>query len=314
MRSLPGPAGASDGFGARFLKTPDLFPARIAGETIGDGCIVVDLPGGPYCFQGLSGLVKTTLENRYDGWIRSDPGEEDAVRTTLFRARDEFLDPEACTGEYTLDLSFHPEAVLATGLGFMTRIILHPHCSAGLWIDDRQTKYLEGAIENYLRVLVAFGVLARGGLVLHSAGVRCEDDGYLFLGSSGSGKSTIARLSRGDSRQLLSDDLNALVPREGEVDILALPFAGDLPVAGKRRVPLRRLIVLRQGSEHALNPVRRSLGVARLLSCSCFVNRDPHRLPMLWDIADHIAGSTRFEELMFCRDAGFWNLLTREGS
>ena len=41
-------------FGAGFLHNPDLFPARPAGEPWGDRELVLDLPGGPYRFSGLS--------------------------------------------------------------------------------------------------------------------------------------------------------------------------------------------------------------------------------------------------------------------
>jgi hypothetical protein len=40
-------------FGDRFLRCPDLFPARRAGELSGDRELLVELPGGPYVFSGL---------------------------------------------------------------------------------------------------------------------------------------------------------------------------------------------------------------------------------------------------------------------
>jgi hypothetical protein len=41
----------------------------------------------------------------------------------------------------------------------------------------------------------------QGGLILHSSAVARGEDGFLFLGDSGSGKSTVARLSSSISRR-----------------------------------------------------------------------------------------------------------------
>ena len=56
-------------------------------------------------------------------------------------------------------------------------------------------KHTKMAIDNALMVLYALGTANKGTALFHAAVVSHEGQGYMFLGKSGTGKSTHARLS-----------------------------------------------------------------------------------------------------------------------
>ena len=105
--------------------------------------------------------------------------------------------------------------MLLAGWDFAARIELQPQFAATMWTPHLEGEMFESAFANIFRVVVAYGVVAGGGALLHSAAVAEGDLAQLFVGVSGSGKSTISRLALESGRAVLSDDLNALWPDRG---------------------------------------------------------------------------------------------------
>jgi hypothetical protein len=136
---------------------------------------------------------------------------------------------------------------------------------------------------------------------------------FLFLGRSGAGKTTVARLSLARGAEVLSDDLNALIAPAGGCAVLKLPFTGDL---GERRalrppLPLGGLLRLEQDSVDALTPLSRAETLACLLACAPFVNVDPHRRERLEQVLLRLAAAAapRAWALRFSLRGGFWSIL-----
>jgi hypothetical protein len=65
-------------------------------------------------------------------------------------------------------------------------------------------------IDLFLRVVYECLVFQSGGVLFHGAGILHRQSGYLFLGHSGVGKTTVSRLSVND--QVLNDDLVIVMP------------------------------------------------------------------------------------------------------
>jgi hypothetical protein len=65
-------------------------------------------------------------------------------------------------------------------------------------------------IDLFLRVVYACLVFQSGGVLFHGAGILRRQNGYLFIGHSGVGKTTVSRLSVND--QVLNDDLVVVLP------------------------------------------------------------------------------------------------------
>lgn len=279
-------------FGELFLESPDLFPARPAGEPWGAGVSTLELAGGPYRLDGLSAGQERVLRERFGERVREQGAEAGtgtlgtATLVRVFRAAPtDFRSFDRTGWVTTLDRDYRPRAVRLAGWHFMGRIDWRPRLTASLWTSLAEGVDLQGVFENFLRVLVAYRLLARGGALVHSVGVVEEGRGVLFLGPSGVGKTTLGRLALAAGRAVLSDDMNAVL-REEEAPgprfrVERLPFAGDLGQSAVREPegswPLGGLHRLAQGREVHLEPLSPGRALAGLVACCPFVNADPHR-------------------------------------
>jgi hypothetical protein len=138
--------------------------------------------------------------------------------------------------EYDLDLEPGPAGVRVAGLRFFARIAREP--LAATLVTCANPAELAGVVENVLRILVAHALVARGGVLLHAAGVAEGDRARVFFGVSGAGKTTLSRLAQEEGRRILSDDMVALVPETGRSN-LAIPFAG-IPRRERTTAPASR--------------------------------------------------------------------------
>jgi hypothetical protein len=98
------------------------------------------------------------------------------------------------------------------------------------------------------------------GLLLHAVAVRSGEGAHAFMGYSGSGKTTVARLLR--RRGVLADDGAAVRLEGGRFLVYPTPWqqAVRLPPGAfrlaRRGLPLRRLFVLEQHRRHSLARIR----------------------------------------------------------
>jgi hypothetical protein len=317
-------------FGARFLHQPERFPERPEGEPWGGRELALDLPGGPYRAAGLSAAQEEGVRATFPGCLlaaapdlprpASDPSARGVAVRLFRRAAGDFLPVDVRGWEYGLDFDCSPAAVRLAGLGLQARLDWSNWSEGGLagalWTCEDGGPSFPGIFENFLRVLVAYRLLELGGVVLHSAGVVRHGAAFLFLGRSGAGKTTAARISLAQGAEVLSDDLNALSLCAGGCAVLKLPFTGDL---GERRgvrppVPLGALLRLEQADADAAAPLSRAETLACLLACSPFVNVDPFRRERLEKVllALLAAGAPRALALRFSLRGGFWSILDRK--
>jgi hypothetical protein len=149
-------------------------------------------------------------------------------------------------------------------------------------------------------------------LLLHSSGVIHGGAGYLFTGSSGAGKSTVARLSRGDT--VLNDEI-CLVRLDGPgARVESTPFNGFFHGKSEGHAPLRCVCLLSHAAAHAVTPVRGAEAVACIMpqivppiGLDECVTRDA--VTRMLDLADRLARSVPVLRLGFRRDPGFWKLI-----
>ncbi|MEM6795271.1 MAG: hypothetical protein AAF725_14925 [Acidobacteriota bacterium] len=296
-------------FGETYLRVPDLFPARQAGEAWGARELTVDFVGGPYRFTGLSAGQAKQLRGRFEQMVAENLPA--TVSVAVMRvAASEFKPIELDGWSYTFDRNYLPRSVEVAGLDFMGRVDFEPTLSAALWTPLGDGPFFLSQAENFFRLLVAYRLLALGGVLFHSAAVVSRRVAYLFLGHSGAGKSTISRLSLASGREVLSDDMNALCPVDGLPHIEKLPFAGDLGnrPGPRQSFPLAAVCRLRQG-EHGVRPMTTAEAVAFLIGCAPFVNVDPHRAERLTDNLLNLVRGFPMRELTFAKDPGFWPLI-----
>ena len=120
-----------------------------------------------------------------------------------------------------------------------------------------------------------------GGLILHSSLVDWGGRGILFCAPCGTGKSTQAELWETHmGSRTLNGDRAGIRCENGTWRAWGLPFAGTSGIYRNESVPVRAVVLLRQGPENILTPVRPPEAFRRMLpECSArrwdsdFMNR-----------------------------------------
>jgi len=107
-----------------------------------------------------------------------------------------------------------------------------------------------------------------GGLLLHACGVECDGKRYAFLGNSGHGKSTLARLCE-NRAQVLNDDRVVARSRGERFWVYGTPWHGDHPAVSAAGGSLHGLFVLYR--DRTLHNVPFDIGLStRLIMQRCF--------------------------------------------
>lgn len=186
------------------------------------------------------------------------------------------------------------------------------------WVDltTRQGEVVmapEGNLENFLRGLYAWLALEDGGLLLHAAGLVRNERGYVFFGASGSGKTTVTRMSSAQST-ILSDDLVILRFQDGVLFVCGVPFRGALMEAPRvnRRAPLAGLYRLHKNEQHALETLPRPVALAELLGSSPFLVKDPQINQELVGVCARVHAAVPVQRLHFRKDNGFWKVIDEQ--
>lgn len=299
-------------FGHRFLVQPELFPLRHGGESWGDERVDLRFLGGPYALSGLSAAQLRDARARFADLCHDASSGPTAVPLRIFRApRSEFHTIHEVGWEYSLDLRYAPDRVDLAGMELMGSLRWRPDLSAAMWTWAAEGETFTGALENLFRAAVAYRLAETNGVVLHSAAVLERDRAHVFLGRSGAGKTTISRLSAGAGRTVLSDDLNAIVWRDGTPVVCQMPFSGDFGQA--RRVtgefPLAGLYRLHQGGDVRLDAMSPAAGLGILAACATAVGRDPHRSDAVIDRLASLVHEMPVRGLTFSRSDDPWGVL-----
>lgn len=114
------------------------------------------------------------------------------------------------------------------------------------------------ALNNSLMVLYALATSCKNTVLFHSAVIARENRGYMFLGKSGTGKSTHARmwLRRFSNADLLNDDNPVVRLEEDGVWVYGTPWSGKTPCYKNSRVPLAGIVNLSQAPQNKIRPIK----------------------------------------------------------
>ena len=129
------------------------------------------------------------------------------------------------------------------------------------------------AINNALMLLYAFASAPFSALEMHASVVTHGGRGFLFLGRSGTGKSTHSRLWLRyiPGTELLNDDNPVLRVIDGAVRIFGSPWSGKTPCYKAEDVPVGAIVRLSQAPHNAISRLGIAAAYASVMaSCSGF--------------------------------------------
>ncbi|MHB8910157.1 MAG: hypothetical protein ACYDAA_14890 [Syntrophales bacterium] len=129
--------------------------------------------------------------------------------------------------------------------------------------------FITGSLHKLLFLFIAIVLTEQGKLMIHGAGLKLGAEGCLFVGHSGSGKTTVAGYAPREG--VLSDDAPVVTRNGGAFTIHASPFSQvdlfDCKAADHHRkeAPLRRLIFLKKANHLELKRRDKRSALAELL-------------------------------------------------
>ena len=130
----------------------------------------------------------------------------------------------------------------------------------------------EFALSNAMMLLYTFRTSPYDTLMVHASVIKHNGGGYMFLGRSGTGKSTHSRLwlSNIDDTELLNDDNPVIRLVDGEAVVFGTPWSGKTPCYKNDSVPLKAVVRLSQAPH---NKILRNIPLQAYASlmpaCSC---------------------------------------------
>src|SRR5574337_1204863 len=186
-------------------------------------------------------------------------------------------------------------------------------CLHRSYLSSRASVY---PLEYPLDELLLTNLLARGrGVEVHACGVvDAEGRGHLFLGQSGAGKSTMARLwQKTGKAQILSDDRIILREVDERLWMYGTPWHGEAELACQARAPLTEIVFLRRGRRNELVPLGGAEAAAHLFACSFppFYSREG--LDFTLGFLEQVVNSVQCYDLTFVPDESVVDFVLRDG-
>ena len=144
-------------------------------------------------------------------------------------------------------------------------------------------------------------LLSRGrGVLLHACAVSDNDRGFLFAGTSGAGKSTVADLWKvRKGATILSDDRIIVREMDGRFWAYGTPWHGDVRLCSPERVPLDQVFVLRHGQETSVRPLETPEALTSLFVRSLSTYWYPEGLDFSLDFLGRVSSAVPCHELEF---------------
>lgn len=134
-------------------------------------------------------------------------------------------------------------------------------------LPDFPDPYLESLA--LFRKLNDYLLKNKKGVVFHSSAVSLDGNGYLFIGKSGAGKSTHARLWKEyfkDRLTVINDDKPIIKKSKDEFIVYGTPFTGKHKLGENTSSPIKAICEIVQDEENHIEVLSKSQAIAVLLN------------------------------------------------
>lgn len=205
-----------------------------------------------------------------EGWehVYTDTSDEDMPRIEMYKQADEWL----------FRVSLYKESGIVSTM----------RCSKNwsevkLYMADNYTRF---AIDNAAMLVYAFATADKKTLLFHSSVTMRQGKGFLFLGHSGTGKSTHSRqwLAAFDDAVLLNDDnpVVRILP-DNQVLVYGSPWSGKTACYKNEQVPVGALVQLAQAPENTIQQLRMTQAYPYILASVSGLKVLPQMMDRLYE-------------------------------
>ena len=173
----------------------------------------------------------------------------------------------ASEGVYNFGFSYsqsRPDCILKPSVDYKDNVVYVPRAYA--------SRLLEFSLSNSMMLLYTFNTTPYDTLMIHASVIAYEGAGYVFLGRSGTGKSTHSRLwlNNIEGTWLLNDDNPVIRVEDGKVNVYGTPWSGKTPCYKNVVLPLGGVVRLSQAPYNKISRLMPLNAYASLMpACSC---------------------------------------------
>lgn len=129
--------------------------------------------------------------------------------------------------------------------------------------------YWRFSFNRVVELMFAFATASKWTIQIHASVTKKDDKGYLFLGPSGTGKSTHSQLwiNNIEGCSLLNDDNPVVrIGEDGVARVYGTPWSGKTPCYRNLNVPIGALVILHQAKENAIRRLSVTKAYAEIYS------------------------------------------------
>lgn len=263
--------------------------------------------------KGIQGELTVLLDasSAYDQRFTADLQDLNIMGHPLAAHLDQVITSRcgwlAAEGERVIKIGFL-NGVLAYNRGRRKAVCL-------LFRERANKPFWVGSLHKLLFIFLCLLMADSGRYFVHSAAIRRGQEGFIFWGASGAGKTTVAGFSK--RRDVLSDDAPILWREEGDFYCSPSPFV-QLEHHGEEiihasRVPVKRNLFLHHSPVLMLEKKRPSEALHEILSGHIhgyeWMDRDS-KTKAFYFFCDYCRQIPAFD-LHFSKDDSFWTLVDK---
>jgi hypothetical protein len=170
--------------------------------------------------------------------------------------------------------------------------------------------YDELALKHALmNIYSSYIVYNNWGLLIHSSSAIENGKAHIFVGQSGAGKSTAARLSQ--PRDLFSDEATVIRITSKEIEVFNSPFRSEIYTTGaKWCVTLASIQLLHQSLQNKRLVLSKGDAFIHLMDKIFYWSHDPEETKKIMGLLKMLVDRVSVYELYFKKDNTFWELIS----
>jgi len=166
----------------------------------------------------------------------------------------------------------------------------------------------KSSFESFLRVIYSLVLPQEDGIAIHASSLMKWGKAYLFPGRSGTGKTTLVRLS--PEATLLTDEISIVRGIGVNPVAFGTPFHGDLEIPGENiSAPIRGIYFPVKDKRNYLERLSPKRALEKLLPNIVFFGQDQELLRKVFHLSCELVISLPCYDLHFRPEPSFWSLI-----